>query len=217
MRYFFLIFSLLGLLVILILPNRFSKFSHTEWRLFPDMDEQDVAMPQDASDFFADGRVARTPDKNLVPMGFAPLSEETRDQLPEFGFSNGSGYVFTGKNGDVHGKGIPKEFNLESLEDTRQFLAHGKERYQINCSPCHGYAADGQGAVSKVPSPLTIPSLNSGNALILPDGNIFDIITNGRGLMGSFKHNTSIKDRWAIVAYLRSIQEAKAAAEKAAQ
>lgn len=217
MRYFFLIFSLLGLLMILILPNRFGKFSQTEWRLFPDMDEQDVATPQDASDFFADGRVARTPDKNTIPMGFAPLTEETRDLLPEFGFTNGSGYVFTGKNGDAHGNGIPKEFKLESIENRRQFLAHGRERYQINCSPCHGLSSDGKGAVSAVPSPFIIPALNAGNVTLLPDGNIFEIITDGRGQMGSFKHNTSIKDRWAIVAYLRSVQDAKKAADEAAK
>lgn len=209
MRYFFLIFTLLGLLTILVLPNRLGKFSETEWRIFPDMDEQDKVLGQRANHFFADGRGARLPDPNLVPMGYTPLNEENRNQLPDFGFTQGDSYVFTGKDGE----GIPKELGLTSLNDYRSFLAHGEERYQINCSACHGISADGNGVVKARATVFSaIPSLMTTQ---LKDGGVFDIITNGRGLMGSFKHNTSIKDRWAIVAYLRSIQQtqSKTAAE----
>lgn len=214
MKYFFLIYSLLLLLVLLFLPNRYGKFAQTEWRIFPDMDEQDKLLGQRESHFFSDNRGARIPDKNLVPMGFQPLTEKNRNTLPEFGFTNGTGYVFTGKQGEEYGSGLPKELDVESLNDARQLLAHGEERYKINCSACHGLSADGEGPV-KARGFTAIPPLNSGNALDLKDGNIFQIITDGRGLMGSFKHNTSIKDRWAIVAYLRALQEAKKATAKA--
>lgn len=214
MRYFFLIYALILLLVILVFPNRLGKFAQTEWRIFPDMDEQDKVLGQRESNFFADGRGARTPDKNLVPMGFAPLTAESRNELPEFGFTNGTGYVFTGKDGEEHGSGIPKELNIKTENDARQLLAHGEERYNINCSACHGVAANGEGVV-KARGFTAIPSLVSGNVLNLKDGNIFEIITDGRGLMGSFKHNTSIKDRWAIVAYLRALQDADKASKEA--
>lgn len=208
MRYFILLFSLTFLLVLLALPNRTGKFSETEWRVFPDMDEQDKLLGQRATNFFADGRGARTPDTNLIPMGFTPLTEENRDELPEFGFSQGESYVFSGKGG----KGIPKEFNLESENDFRAFLAHGRERYNINCSACHGVSADGNGVVkSRATVFSAIPSLMTTS---LEDGGMYDVIKNGRGLMGSFKHNTSIKDRWAIIAYLRALQDAEKAASK---
>jgi mono/diheme cytochrome c family protein len=38
------------------------------------------------------------------------------------------------------------------------------------------------------------------------DGAIYDVITNGKGLMGSYGANLSINDRWAIVAYIRTLQ-----------
>lgn len=176
------------------------------------MDEQDKVMGQSPSNFFKDGRGARLPDPNLIPMGFAPLTEETRDQLPEFGFSQGNSYLYTGKKGEELGNGIPKEFDLKSVEDIRAFLAHGEERYQINCSACHGASANGNGVVKARATVFSaIPSLVGTK---LPDGGIYDVIKNGRGLMGGFKHNTSIRDRWAIIAYLRSLQDAqKAAAE----
>ena len=39
-----------------------------------------------------------------------------------------------------------------------------------------------------------------------PDGAIFDAITNGKGLMGSYGGNLPVRDRWAIVAYIRALQ-----------
>ena len=213
MRYFFLIYALLLMLVILVLPTRFGKFSETEWRIFPDMDEQDKLLGQRASSFFADGRGARTPDKNLVPMGFAPINEETRAELPEFGFTNGTGYVFSGKKGEEFVDGIPlKKLGVKDIQDVRQLLAHGEERYNINCSACHGVSANGDGVVkSRAAAFGGIPNLMTTAA---KDGYIFEVITNGRNMMGSFKHNTSIRDRWAIIAYLRSLQDAKKEADK---
>jgi hypothetical protein len=38
------------------------------------------------------------------------------------------------------------------------------------------------------------------------DGAIFDVITNGKGLMGGYGGNITVRDRWAIVAYIRSLQ-----------
>ena len=207
MRYFFLIYGIIALLVVLALPNRFGTFSETEIRVFPDMDEQDVPHAQGSSNFFADGRVARTPDKNLVTMGFRPLTKETASVLPHFGFTNGEGYVFTGKNGDEFGSGIPVEFGLDSIEDVREFLAHGKERYEINCTACHGLSANGNGVVKSRANVFSgIPSLTE---TLLSDGGVYHVITNGRGMMGAFKHNTSVRDRWAIVAYIRSLKQAK--------
>jgi hypothetical protein len=32
------------------------------------------------------------------------------------------------------------------------------------------------------------------------------VITNGKGLMGGYGGNITLRDRWAIVAYIRSLQ-----------
>jgi hypothetical protein len=41
-----------------------------------------------------------------------------------------------------------------------------------------------------------------------PHGAIFDVITNGKGLMGSYGGNITVRDRWAIVAYIHALQSA---------
>ena len=43
-----------------------------------------------------------------------------------------------------------------------------------------------------------------------PDGQIFDIITNGSGLMPAYRWPILPADRWAIIAYVRQLQAADA-------
>ena len=81
-------------------------------------------------------------------------------------------------------------------------LENGRKYYQINCAPCHGVKADGQGAVLKYGLPA--PSLI---AMPIPrsDGYIFGIIRNGRGLMPSY-NRIEEPDRWDIINYVRGLQ-----------
>ena len=44
-----------------------------------------------------------------------------------------------------------------------------------------------------------------------PDGRLYDVIANGKGNMGGYKHNSSVRDRWAVVAYVRALQIARKA------
>ena len=149
-------------------------------------------------------------------MGFSPLTEESLEKEPEFGFKNKNGYAYTGKVGEEFGTYIPaKELGVTDLQDVRQLLAQGEQRYNINCSACHGLSANGNGVVKELGADVGFGGIPSLMTTGLKDGQIFDVITHGRGMMGAFKHNTSIRDRWAIIAYLRSLQDAeKAAAEK---
>ena len=58
---------------------------------------------------------------------------------------------------------------------------------------------------------LAEAEFNSGMRLIYPDGQIFDVITNGSGLMQGYRYPISAEDRWAIVAYVRRLQEERRA------
>ena len=48
------------------------------------------------------------------------------------------------------------------------------------------------------------------------DGYLFDVITNGSQstLMGPYKHQVGVRDRWAIVAYVRALQRSQHATAK---
>ncbi len=42
-----------------------------------------------------------------------------------------------------------------------------------------------------------------------PDGRMFNTITNGMGRMSGYGYNIPVRDRWAIIAYVRTLQAAK--------
>jgi mono/diheme cytochrome c family protein len=86
-------------------------------------------------------------------------------------------------------------------------LQHGQDRFNVFCSPCHAYDAHGNGRVVQrgFPNP---PDLHSPLATSLSDRQIFDVITNGYGIMFPYGGRVPPPDRWAIVAYIRALQYA---------
>jgi mono/diheme cytochrome c family protein len=83
-------------------------------------------------------------------------------------------------------------------------LARGKTRFEVNCAACHGVLGDGQSQVAMNMSLRPPPSLHLYRDR--PDGYIFQVISNGFGLMPSYAHSLSVQDRWAVVAYVRALQ-----------
>jgi len=199
MRYFFLIFTLICVLVVSFFGFRGQKFSSTPLRLFPDMDDQDRVNSQAHSEFFTDGMGSRKPVAGTVPRGFTDGSEHS--------FGNSISYEHTGRFGDAYGDGMPNSLRLTE-ETTPGFLRHGEERYNISCMPCHGKSGNGKGAVAVIGIP-TVPSLLSFTKDKYPDGQMFETITQGKGLMSGYGYNVPTDDRWAIIAYVRSLQTAR--------
>jgi mono/diheme cytochrome c family protein len=81
----------------------------------------------------------------------------------------------------------------------------GRIEFQINCAVCHGPAGLGNGPVVKYglfPPAIGAPA---NPAASMPDGQIFGIIRNGRGLMPPY-NRIEEAERWDIVNYLRTLQ-----------
>jgi hypothetical protein len=207
MRYFFLAFALIIVMVISFFGFRGQHFSGTPLRLFPDMDDQDYIKTQRPSAFFADGMGSRKPVAGTVPRGFEPDGVEYAFGAgPSFG--NSERYIDTGRMGDAYGDGMPGELGL-SDETTAGFLRHGEERYKISCMPCHGEAGNGKGTVAVIGIP-TVADLMNFPKSTYPDGKMFETITKGKGLMGGYGYNIPVNDRWAIITYVRALQSARA-------
>ena len=211
MKYFFLSYLFIAVIIVSAAGFRGSKSELPPIEILPDMDHQPKVKFQTRSDFFADGLGARRPVAHTVPMGYEIPSAPAADNPPppEFGFSNGTGYYFTGKMGDFYGDGLPSE-----VEVTPELLARGEERYNISCAICHGESGNGKGVTSKfgILNAFNFhqPGANdpANAAAWRADGAIFDVITNGKGLMGGYGANITVRDRWAIVAYIRTLQTA---------
>lgn len=200
MRWFFLILGLLGVMVLAGVGVRGPKFTSPPIEIFPDMDRQYKLKFQKPSDFFADGVGSRKPVPGTVPLGFA-VAEDGGPS--DFTFSNGLDYASTGMLGDYYGDGFPAAYKVNT-----ELLERGRERFNINCVMCHGASGNGQGVVGKYWAIPPTANLVDPRVAAFPDGQIFWTITHGKGLMGPYNGTITLRDRWAIVAYVRALQKA---------
>ena len=93
---------------------------------------------------------------------------------------------------------------------TEALLERGRERFDIYCSPCHGYDGYGRGVVPSRGFPQP-PSFHSARLRNAPSRHFFDVITNGYGVMYSYARRVAPADRWAIAAYIRALQVSQGA------
>lgn len=147
-----------------------------------DMQQQPKYMPLAVSAFFADGRAARP-----VPEGAIAIDEGDQNPALATGVVDGS-FVTT----------FPLKVDVDLLE-------RGRERFDIYCSPCHGRIGDGRGMVAlrgfKIPA-----DLNSERVRNAPPGYLYGVVANGYGAMPDYSYQLSVRDRWAVVAYLRALE-----------
>jgi mono/diheme cytochrome c family protein len=161
--------------------------------LNPSMDDQPKVRPQTASTFFYDGASMRLPVPGTVPIG--GLNEDTA--------------FFTGKGADEQFVAtIP-------LNVDEALVERGRQRYVIYCQPCHDARGDGKGILFQRGSVPTA-SFHQDTIRSYPDGQIFDVITNGKGLMAGYRWPIPPADRWAIVGYVRELQRKRPASAEAA-
>ena len=153
--------------------------SRSPIHLNPNMDYQLRVDPQEASEFFYDGRGMRVPVEGTVARG------ELRTEADEF---------YSGM--DANGAFVASS-PLVQTDDT---AAQGLRQYTIYCQPCHEKRGTGRGILyeyGKVP----MPSFDDERIVNLGDGELFDIITHGKGLMQGYAYPIPPSDRWAIVAH----------------
>jgi len=212
MRYFFLAYALIALLVVGIFGLRGQKFSKPPVQIFPDMDDQDKIRAQKTDGFFADGHGGRLPVGTTQARGFNVDGKREIGGIPEYEFGGQAGYYYTGHLGDYYGNGMPEELALTS-ESAEALISRGKERFGIYCAVCHGVSGNGDGITNQYGVPVVgnpNAHLNQISPAVYPDGRLFEVITNGRGLMSGYGANIPVRDRWAIISYIHTLQAAKA-------
>ncbi len=122
--------------------------------------------------------------------------------LPENTVSRSRGEVDPGYYTGQNANGIATELPFEL---TQAVLERGQERYDIYCSPCHNYSGNGQGMI--VQKGFVQPaSFHDPRLLASPVGYFFGAATNGFGRMFSYAARIPVEDRWAIAAYIKTLQ-----------
>jgi mono/diheme cytochrome c family protein len=151
-------------------------------RLDP-MQRQPKEKAYQASGYYADGLAMRAPPAGTVPYG--GLVDPV---------------VATGRGAD----GKPVARSPVPLDPV--LLARGRQRFDITCATCHGLLGDGESQVAINMSLRRPPSLHLDRYREAPDGYLYQVITEGFGLMPSYAAELPVRDRWAIVAYVRALQ-----------
>jgi mono/diheme cytochrome c family protein len=210
LRGFFVVFLLCTIAILAVFGFRGQVSTAPPLEVFPDMVRQMKVRAQAPLNFFADGRGPRLPVAGTVPIGYEmpkPQTAETQAMSvgpwshPNASFSVGTDYYNTGKMRDQWGTGIP-------LEVTSELMERGQQRFNITCAMCHGAAAMGNGIV-KQHGLATVVSLQDERIRKMSDGEIFNTITNGKNTMMPYGPTIIVPDRWAIIAYLRSLQRSQ--------
>ena len=91
---------------------------------------------------------------------------------------------------------------------TRADLDRGQERYNVYCAPCHDRTGTGNGMVVQR-GYRQAASFHIDRLRTIQNGYIFDVITNGFGVMPDYRAQIPVEDRWRIVAYIRALQLAR--------
>jgi mono/diheme cytochrome c family protein len=104
----------------------------------------------------------------------------------------------------IPGEGAP--INPVPADDVS--LARGAQLFATNCQMCHGDEGLGNGPVAaflikKKPADLSSDPVQSKN-----DGTIFLTISNGFGLMPALNENFTVRERWDLVNYVRTLKAA---------
>lgn len=156
------------------------------WQPFNWMSVQNKLNPQHRSTLFADGYGMRMPVEGTVARGYMP-------------------YLYKGN------QAAAAKYMINPLLPTKSVLAKGKERFDIFCSPCHGYFGKGNSRLrGQFPNP---PSLHSEKVTNFQDGDIYHIITEGQNTMPSYAKQITRDERWAIIHYIRTLQRSQNAKE----
>jgi mono/diheme cytochrome c family protein len=193
--YFILVFvaSAAAVFAIVGLPGHLSRKPPLE--VFPDMDRQAKLRPEKPFEFFPNGLTSQLP-----PAGTVARSTPVET-------ANGAVYPFEDSpvnTGKISGTTNFVETN--PLVVDAALLARGREQFNIYCTPCHGALGDGNGITKKIGAMPAVANLHDKRIVEMTDGEIFNTITHGKGLMGAYGPLVVAPDRWAIVAYTRALQ-----------
>lgn len=150
------------------------------------MREQEKYIPQEVSEFFDDGFSMRNPiegtvSRNNMPFRYAGNPEAASEAL------------------------------INPLSMNEANLKLGKNKFDIYCSPCHGYFGEGDSRLNgQFPNP---PSLHSAQARNWSDGRFYAVLMDGQNVMPSYASQLSRNERWAVILYVRALQRSLNAEE----
>ena len=179
---------------LLIAKARVTPSGNTQVLLIPDMVRQPKFLPQSFNPLFLDNRAMRPLVAGTVAVDHAYLNS----------------FLYRGITEGEWASGFPMPL-------TQALVERGQARFNVYCTPCHGWDSSGQGPVAAQGQARSAETWVAPTSLLdatvreRPNGHIFNTITNGIRTMPAYGDQILPADRWAILSYVRSLQLSQAA------
>jgi mono/diheme cytochrome c family protein len=161
-----------------------------------DMLRQPRKGADEASPLFTDRKATRAPPPDTVVHAMGDAAQISSGRI-------GSNAVAARDAAEAR-RALPDRPGLDMLR-------RGEQRYAIYCLPCHSIVGDGDGPVVRrgfpAPSSFHTDRLRSAS-----DRHLYDVVTQGYGVMYPFADRIEPADRWSIVAFVRALQLSRHAA-----
>ena len=176
-----------------------------------DMQDQPKMKPYRGTTFYADRLSARQPIEGTIPRGFLRTDTELfTGKKSRTTAGPGTQAIVGQQQAAAPGQdnSFPDDIDYFPIPVTDEVVKRGRSRYDIFCSACHGFTGNGDGMIVRRGF-RRAASFNDDRLRQAPVGHFFDAITNGWGAMPSYASQIPVQDRWAIVAYIRALQESQ--------
>ncbi len=152
-----------------------------------------------------------------------PTQPEAGEQEPAAGSSEDSPEIETPAEGEGTAEEPAEEPATPEPNWVTKFpmkvdmdmMTRGQERFKIHCSACHGLGGNGDGLVAQralsLEQPTWVQPSNLHQDFIreYPVGKLYNTVTNGKGKMAGYREHIALEDRWAIVLYIKALQESQ--------
>ena len=177
-----------------------------------DMQDQPRYKAYRQSDFFRDGKAMRELPEGTVPRGYLKDNKAFYTGKVDNPDPNAVAQSSTDASGNTIMTSFPNMIDEFPVPVTKSLVDRGQERYNIYCIVCHGPVGAGDGMIVRRGF-IKPPTYHDDRLRNAPVGHFFDVITNGFGRMNPYGHMIPAADRWAIVAYIRTLQASQNPAE----
>ncbi len=173
------------------------------------MDFQQKFEAQEPNSFYLDKRAMRLPVSAMTETGERKSLTVARTLVlqDDDHYLRDDDHMYRGRGDDGRlADALPEPVKLSAA-----LLDRGEDRYNVFCAPCHATTGAGDGLVMRRgfptnvwPKPYWHPEMAA-----MPLGYYFQVISDGKGAMGAYASQISVEDRWAISAYIRTLQASR--------
>jgi mono/diheme cytochrome c family protein len=177
-----------------------------------EMARQPKYKPLQESEFFSDHRSARPLISGVVPRGYLRDDAFLYSGVEDTNVNPAWISALVGTHNILNALALtapnPQAVDEFPFPITEEVMIRGQERYNIYCAVCHDRVGTGNGRIVQR-GYLKPPSYHTDRLRKMPAGHYFEVITRGNGAMPDYATQIPPRDRWAIIAYVRALQESQ--------